>query len=101
MNGGYEDNDGRFPDEAEVEVRYPAPGQDGQDRDTWPWLPGVVLGQCGPDEWHVVIELRELATLEDGSAAPAGTPDHALYYPWAWRDASELRRPGQGEGAAR
>ena len=34
-------NDGWFPDDAPVEVRYPM--QEGQDRSAWPWLPGSVL----------------------------------------------------------
>ena len=38
-----EDNDGRFPDESLVAVRYPRSKQDEQDdRDTWPWLPGSI-----------------------------------------------------------
>ena len=36
-----EDNDGKFPDESPVEVRYPRSKREEQaDRDTWPWLPG-------------------------------------------------------------
>ena len=47
-----EDNDGRFPDESLVEVRYPRTRQEELgDRAKWPWLPGSILGQCGPDEW--------------------------------------------------
>jgi hypothetical protein len=72
------ENDGRFPDESEVLVRYPlrqGPGperQPGQsddehlavlraDRERWPWLPGTIEQQCGPDEWLVTIEDRRLA----------------------------------------
>ena len=34
-------NDGRFPDESPVEVRYPRSKQEEQgDREQWPWLPG-------------------------------------------------------------
>ena len=62
-----EDNDGRFPDDSPVKVRYPRNKQEEQgDRSAWPWLPGSILGQCGPDEWHVCVEARELATLDDG-----------------------------------
>jgi len=69
-----EDNDGRFPDDSLVEVRYPLTRSEQQgDRSAWPWLPGSILGQCGPDEWHVRVEARELATLGNGSPASAGT----------------------------
>ena len=79
-----EDNDGRFPDESEVLVRYPLgpgperrPGQPEEEhlailraeRETWPWLEGTVEQQCGPDEWLVTIEDRRLAQLEDGTRA--------------------------------
>jgi hypothetical protein len=66
-----EDNDGKFPDESPVEVRYPRSKQEEQsDRERWPWLPGTIVEQCGPDEWYVCIEVRELAVLRDGRRAP-------------------------------
>ena len=94
---GYE-NDGRFPDDCAVEVRYPPPGSGPADerRADWPWLPGTIMAQCGPDEWHVVVEVRGLATLEDDSPAPAGTADKDLYYPACYRDSSELRHVKDG-----
>lgn len=70
------DNDGRFPDQATVLVRYPLhpgparrPGQSPDEhraalraeRQTWPWLPGTVEQQCGPDEWLITIEDPRLA----------------------------------------
>jgi hypothetical protein len=77
-----EDNDGRFPGNTEVEVRYPRNRQEERgDRCGWSWLPGSILGQCGPDEWHVCVETRELAVLGDGSPAPAGTAEGDLFYP--------------------
>ena len=70
-----EDNDGRFPDDSLVEIRYPRTLQEGlSDRSAWPWLPGSVLSQCGP-EWHVCVEARELAVLDDRNPAPDGTAD--------------------------
>ena len=88
-----EDNDGRFPDDSPVLVRYPRTRQEEQgDRRVWPWLPGSILSQCGPDEWYVCVEDRALATLEDGSPGPAGTADGELLYPCCFRDASEIRR---------
>src|SRR5260370_1443671 len=61
-----QDNDGRFPDESPVEVRYPRSKQEEHsDREQWPWLPGTIVRQCGPDEWYVCIEVRELAVLRD------------------------------------
>lgn len=52
------DNDGRFPEETPVLVRYPL--RDDQ-TNSWPWLPGTVLEQCGPDEWCLVVEVPALA----------------------------------------
>ena len=46
-----EDNDGKFPDESAVEVRYPCSKHEQLgDRERWPWLPGTIVEQCGPDE---------------------------------------------------
>lgn len=100
------ENDGRFPDESEVLVRYPLkpaperqPGQSDEehlaavraDSETWPWLAGTIEQQCGPDEWLVTVEDRRLAELEDGSPAPEGTADEDLLFPQCFRDASEIR----------
>ena len=90
------DNDGRFPDGAPVRARYPHGGRrSGGDRDAWPWLDATVEQQCGPDEWLVTIEDRRAAELEDGTPAPAGTPDDQLLFPMCFRDASELRPAGR------
>ena len=93
-----EDNDGRFPEGSRVEVRYPRDEQEEQgDRSAWPWLPGSILSQCGPDEWYVCVEARALAMLSDGRPAPDATADQDLYYPCCFRDASEIRRVTNGE----
>ncbi len=74
-----------FPDMDPVEVRYPlTPEQEQGDRAAWPWLPGWVVAQCGPDEWQVCVETPELAVPDE-----AGEPT----YPLCFRDASELRTP--------
>jgi hypothetical protein len=45
------ENNGQFPDESAVLVRYPLDGsRSASDRETRPWLPGTVEQQCGPDE---------------------------------------------------
>jgi hypothetical protein len=94
-----EDNDGRFPDDSLVEIRYPRDLQEELgDRSGWPWLPGSILGQCGPDEWHVCVAVRELAMLDDSSPVPAGTTDRELLFPCCFRDGSEIRRVTGGEG---
>jgi hypothetical protein len=44
-----EDNDGRFPDESPVEIRYPRSKQEERgDRSRWPWLTGSILERAGP-----------------------------------------------------
>jgi hypothetical protein len=104
-----EDNDGRFPDDSLVEVRYPRNTQEEHgERSAWPWLPGSILSQCGPDEWKVCVEARELAMLDDGQPAPRGTAPEDLYYPCCFRDSSEIRpwpagaaAPGTEGGAGR
>ena len=69
-----EDNDGRFPDETQVEVRDPGSKQEEQgDRERWPWLPGTIAEQCGPDEWYVCVEVREFA---GPARRPTGTARH-------------------------
>ncbi|MGA2827139.1 MAG: hypothetical protein ABSF03_13585 [Streptosporangiaceae bacterium] len=92
-----EDNDGRFPNDSPVEVRYPRTRQEELgDRSAWPWLPGSILSQCGPGEWYVCVEVCELAMLDDGGPAPDGTADEDLFYPCCFRDGSEIRRVTDG-----
>ena len=45
-----QDNDGKFPDESPVEVRFPHKQEEQGDREQGPWLPGTIVEQCGPDE---------------------------------------------------
>jgi hypothetical protein len=88
------DNDGRFPDDNRIEVRYPRTRQEEHgDRAAWPWLPGSIVEQCGPDEWQVCVEDRDVAVLRDGRPAPRKTASRNLYYPMCFRDSSEIRRP--------
>src|ERR1035441_9254924 len=59
-----EDNDGKFPDESPVEVRYPRSKQEEQgDRGTWPRLPGSLVEKCSPDERDGWGAVRERAVL--------------------------------------
>ena len=96
-----EDNDGRFPGESPVEVRYPRSKQEEQaGRGTWRWLPGSVVEQCGPDGWYVCVEVRELAVLRDGRRAPHGTAGRNLCYPCCFRDSPEIRPRPARTGAA-
>ena len=100
-----EDNDGKFPDEILVEVRYPRSKQEEKgDRERWPWLPGTIVEQCGPEEWYVCVEVRELAVLRDGRRAPRGTASRNLCYPCCFRDGSKIRprtTPGSAASGAR
>ena len=64
----------QFPDDTPVEVKYPlTPEQEKGDRSEWPWLPGTVVQQVGPDEW--VIDLDDIDAT-------------------CFRDSSEVRLPG-------
>jgi len=91
------DNDGRFPDDSRVEVRYPRTRQEEHgDRAEWPWLPGSIVEQCGPDEWRVCVEDRGVAVLRDGRPPPRNTASPNPYYPMCFRGPSEIRRPRAG-----
>jgi len=73
-----------FPEDSWVEVRYPLTGeQEHGERDAWPWLPGWVVSQCGPDEWEICVQTPELATEHERETV----------FPVCFRDSSELRAP--------
>jgi len=93
-------NDGRFPVDSPVEVRYPRSKQEENgERSAWPWLPGSIVEQCGTDEWYVCVEAP---VLGDGRSAPRGTPAEDLYHPCCFRDSSEIRpRATSGAGDRR
>jgi hypothetical protein len=75
-----------------VIVRYPRTRDEERgSREGWPWLPGTILEQCGPDEWQVCVEDITVAVREDGSKPTPRTPPDRLYYPLCFRDSSELR----------
>jgi len=82
-----------FPDETPVLGGSRATSREKRgSREAWPWLPGTVLQQCGPDEWQVCVEVRELAYPEGGE----------LWYPCCIRDAGEAEAaPGQLSWPAR
>jgi hypothetical protein len=79
----YPDNDGRFPEDSEVWTPYPLT-DDIQTYEEWPWLRGTVIGQCGPDEWHIVLYIPELMEHGDGYD----------WWPACFRNSSQLRRIG-------
>lgn len=79
----YETNDGRFPDESDVVVRFPLTDEQRADRGTWPWVRGYVAGQCGPNEWDVVVE---------GAGPVDHDGDGEPLYPSVFRDSSEIRK---------
>jgi hypothetical protein len=52
-------------------------------------LPGSILSQCGPDGWHVVIEVPALA--EPDQSVPNWDAPENLLYPARFRDVTEIR----------
>ena len=69
-----EDNDGRYPDESPVEVRYPRSKQEEQsDREQWPWLPGTIVEQCGPER---MVCVRRGPRAGRPARRPTGTARH-------------------------
>ncbi|MFG1913021.1 hypothetical protein [Kribbella sp. NPDC048928] len=83
-------NDGHYPDDSEVWVLYPGPGDDEHDRDTWHWHTGYILGQVAADEWEVAVD--DDRVLEDPGQD---------WVPACLRDSSEIRpRRWAGDAAA-
>jgi hypothetical protein len=81
-----------FTEDMAVEVRFPRTEEEKQgDRAGWPWLPGTIVEQVGPDEWQIVVEDMAVAVREDGSKPTSRTPQRNLYYPLCFRDASEIK----------
>ena len=72
-----------YVEEADVEVRYPVPGDDPQDRETWHWRKGWIEMVCGPGEWLVVVEDPRVMVMEADTEM----------YPNCFRDVDELRLP--------
>ena len=83
---------GQLVEDTPVFVRYPHTSeQERGDRADWPWLPGTILEQCGPDEWRVCVEDMSVAVRENGSKPTPRTPEHKLYYPCCFRNSSEIK----------
>src|SRR5690348_13458103 len=72
-----------YVEEADVEVLYPVPGDDPQNRETWHWCKGWVETVCGPGEWLIVVEDPRVKAMEADTET----------YPTCFRDVDELRRP--------
>ena len=71
-----------YEEDDEVLVKYPLTmAQKDGDRAAWPWLPGWIARECGPDEWEVVVEDERLAMEQAGETI----------YPVCFRDSSELQ----------
>jgi hypothetical protein len=86
---------GQLVEDTPVFVRYPRTSEEERgDRAAWPWLPGTIVEQCGPDEWQVCVEDMAVAVREDGSKPTPKTPQHRLFYPLCFRDASEIKLRG-------
>lgn len=92
---GHGRNDGVFPEETPVLVRYPLHAEQADDRSSWPWLPGTVLEQCGPNEWLILVEVSVLA--EPGPAVSDDANPGSLLYPACFRDSTEIRAAGVQE----
>ena len=81
-----------FAEDEAVWVKYPRDEREKKgDRAGWPWLPGTIVQQSGPDKWQVCVEHMSVAVREDGSRPTLHTPRNQLYYPLCCRDSSEIR----------
>ena len=86
---------GKLADDMAVMVKFPRTKQEEQgDRAAWPWLPGTILQQVGPDEWQVCVEDMAVAVRQDGSRPTPRTPKNKLFYPLCFRDSSEIKLAG-------
>ncbi len=78
-----------------VMVKFPRTKQEERgDRAAWPWLPGTIVEQVGPDEWQVCVEDMAVAVRKDGSKPTPRTPKNKLFYPLCFRDSSEIKLAG-------
>ena len=83
---------GNLADETPVLVLYPRTSEEERgDRARWPWLPGTILQQVGPDEFQILVEDLAVAVRKDGSRPTPRTPKNRLYFPLCYRDASEIK----------
>jgi hypothetical protein len=83
-----------YPVGSAVKVRYPLTPD--QPRAEWPWLPGSVMEQVGPDECVIALIDRRVAVTEHGTAPSPDTPDEELWFPTCFRDSEELRPTSDG-----
>ncbi len=84
-----------FADDIAVMVKFPRTKEEERgDRAAWPWLPGTILQQVGPDEFHVCVEDMAVAVRQDGSLPTPRTPKNKLFYPLCFRDSSEIKLRG-------
>jgi hypothetical protein len=91
----YNQLDGQLVEDTPVMVRYPRTKEEERgDRARWPWLPGTIVQQAGPDEWQVCVEDMAVAVRQDGSRPTLRTPKNKLFYPLCFRDASEIKLAG-------
>ena len=86
---------GQLVEDTPVLVKFPrTKDEERGDRAAWPWLPGTIVEQCGQDEWQVCVEDLSVAVRADGGKPTPRTPQHNLYYPLCFRDASEIKLQG-------
>ena len=86
-----EGNDGRFPDESPVEVRYPRSKQEEQgDRERWPWLPASIVDSAARTNGTCVSRSASWPCCAM-ACARRGTASRNLCYPCCFRDSSEIR----------
>ena len=84
-----------FAEDVAVMVKFPRTKEEEQgDRSAWPWLPGTIVQQCGPDEWQVCVEDMAVAVRQDSSRPTPRTPRRNLFFPLAYRDSSEIKLRG-------
>ncbi len=95
MSSSMSEDSPAFAEDMAVMVRFPRTKEDERgDRANWPWLPGTIVGQCGPDEWQVCVEDMSVAVRADGSKPTPRTPKDRLFYPLCFRDSSEIKLAG-------
>ena len=83
---------GNLADETPVLVLYPRTSEEERgDRARWPWLPGTILQQVGPDEFQILVEDLAVAVRKDGSRPTPARRRTGCAYPLCFRDASEIK----------
>ena len=81
-----------FAEDMAVTVKFPRTKEEERgDRAAWPWLPGTIVQQCGPDEWQVCRRGHGRGRAQGRQPAHPPHAGEQAVLPAGFRDASEIK----------